>query len=225
MGRFFVVVLAIMVFLSFTASAHAQADDLLDGMRKKLERGVVNTLTAGVEFPNKIIKGFKYGVDGEGNNKLLGGFVGICDGFKHTLGRFASGVTDVAGFWAANPANNEGIGIPLDAEYAWEDGEAYNLFDPSFGEATLAPVQNKFMRGAGNLLLCFLEFPGQVIKGSKEDDFGGGIVKGVWYTLSRAWHGASEMVTPCLPWPKDQMGVAFDQRYPWDAFHAADFSK
>ncbi|GAI67572.1 unnamed protein product, partial [marine sediment metagenome] len=44
--------------------------------------------------------------------------------------------------------DNKNIGIPLDAEYAWEEGEPYDILNPSFTEGTLAPVTNKLFRGA-----------------------------------------------------------------------------
>ncbi|MFH1753863.1 MAG: hypothetical protein ABH875_06740 [Candidatus Omnitrophota bacterium] len=219
------VLFLLVVFLSFATTVYAAADNLLDGMAKKAERGVVNTLSALWEFPAQIYKGFKNGVNGDGDNKLLGGLMGICDGVKHTLGRGISGLTDLGGFWAANPTDNEGVGLPLDAKYAWEEGEAYNPWDPSFAEASLVPMKKKFMRGTGNALLCIGELPGQLTRGIQNEDPFLGLAKGVWYTLSRAWHGVSEMLTTCLPGPKDQMGLAFDQEWPWDALQAADYTK
>ena len=37
------------------------------------------------------------------------------------VGRTMSGAGDVVGFWAADPKSNDGVGIPLNAEYAWEE--------------------------------------------------------------------------------------------------------
>ncbi len=225
MTRRLTAIFVLMVFLSFSTTVYAAADNLLDGMAKKAERGVVNSLTALWEFPMQIYKGFKNGVNNDGENKLLGGLVGICDGVKHSLGRGISGLTDLVGFWAANPTDNEGIGLPLDAKYSWEEGDPYNPFDPSFAEASLVPMKKKFMRGAGNTFLCLAELPGQITKGIKEEDPFLGLAKGIWYTGSRALHGISELLTVCLPAPKDQMGLAFDQEWPWDALQSADYTQ
>jgi hypothetical protein len=225
MARRLSVLFVIIALLSFSTTVHAAADNLLEGMAKKAERGVVNTLTALWEFPMQIYKGFKNGLKNDGEHKLLGGLVGICDGVKHSLGRGASGLIDLGGFWAANPTDNEGIGLPLDAEYAWQDGDPYDPFDPSFAEASLVPMKKKFLRGAGNALLCLAEIPGQVTRGIKQEDPFLGLAKGIWYTGSRVWHGIGDLLTVCLPGPTDQKGLAFDQEWPWEAFHEADFSQ
>lgn len=198
-------------------SSHAASDELFQGMGEKLWRGIVNTLTGWVEFPAQIIKGYNEGFMGDEDNKIVGAFIGIFDGIGHSAGRTLSGVTDIVGFWAASPESNEGVGIPLDAEYAWEEGRPYDMFDPDFTEATLRPMGKKLLRGLSNGLLGFVEIPGQIIKGISERAPDLGIIKGIWYMYSREVNGLSDIVTVILPNPEDTKGLAFDEEYPWDA--------
>lgn len=154
---------------------------------------------------------------GSEDDKIGGAIVGIFDGIGHSAGRTLSGVTDIVGFWAASPRTNEGAGLPLDAEYAWEEGEPYDLFDPDFKEATVMPVGKKLIRGLSNGLLGIVEIPGQIMKGVSEGAPDLGIVKGIWYFYSREVAGLSDIVTIILPNPEDTKGLAFDEEYPWEA--------
>ena len=207
-------ILIVITFLSFTTTTHAASDDVLDGMAKKLKRGVINTFTGWMEFPIQIGKGFNEGFRGDEDNKLLGVIFGVFDGVGHSLGRTLSGVTEVAGFWAANPKDNKNIGIPLDAEYAWEDGKPYDIFDPNFTDATLTPTVNKLFRGVSNTLLGFMELPNQIGKGISEKSPHFSIVKGLWYWLSREISGISDIVTVPFANPEDTVGVSFDEEPP-----------
>ena len=211
------VVLAAIMLLSFTGTAYAASDDLVDGMGKKLVRGVVDTFTGWVEFPMQIKKGYDEGFMDNEDLKLVGAVAGIFDGFCHSLGRTASGLKDLFCFWAANPQDNEGVGIPLDAEYAWEDGDPYNIFEPDIYNGGIVPVGKKLFRGVGNALLGIAELPGQVMKGIDEGDPGMGLVKGVWYTFSRGAYGISDVMTALVPGPIDEVGLAFEEEYPWEA--------
>lgn len=208
--------LVIAVFLC-TSSYAATGNDYLQGAGDRLWRGAVNTLTGWVEFPMQISKGWNRGFNGDENNKLGGALVGIFAGVGHTLGRTISGMGDLAGFWAAAPENNDGIGTKLDAEYAWEEGTAYDMFDPNFGDATLKPIGNKFLRGAGNCLGGFLEFPGQIVKGIQLGAMDLGIVKGFWYWMSRQVDGTFDVAGCLFPNPEDTKGLAFDEKWPWTA--------
>lgn len=209
-------VLIAIAFLIFATTAHAASDNVWDGMVKKLHRGVINTLTGWVEFPAQIVKGYNEGFRGDKDNKLIGVIAGIFDGIGHSAGRTLSGVADVAGFWAANPKDNEKVGIPLDAEYAWKEGKPYDLFEPDFTEAAVRPVVNKFFRGLSNGLLGFIELPKQIIKGTSQGALDRGVIKGLWYWCSRQISGLSDIVTAPLPNPEDTMGVPFDEEWPWE---------
>ena len=152
-------VFAIVIFLA-GASYAAGPEELFSGMGKKFVRGAVNVITGWVEIPAQIYYGYK-------NESFGGAFIGMGSGIWHGVGRTISGVGDVVGFWAADPKANDGVGVPLNAEYAWEEGVKYDLMKPSFGEATLTPMGNKLGRGLGNSFLGFLELPGQILKGLK----------------------------------------------------------
>ncbi len=209
------VILALSVAVVFSCSAvYGATDELMDGMGKKLVRGFVNVLTGWVELPVQIVKGFKSDKYG---NKILGTGAGILKGIGHAIGRTAWGAVELVGFWAANPEDNIGIGLPLDDEYAWEEGEPYDCTNPSFAEATLQPMGKKFMRGVGNSLFGFAEFPGQIAKGigNKSPDLG--IIKGLWFWYSRQVYGIADVATTIFPTPEDNPGYSFDQKYPWDA--------
>lgn len=217
MRKTLVSLLAAVAILLSTAVGHAASDELMEGMVEKLWRGVVNTFTGWIEFPAQIIKGYNEGFMGDEDNKIVGAVVGIFDGIGHSAGRTLSGVTDIVGFWAASPETNEGVGLPLDAEYAWEEGEPHDLFDPDFKEAAVMPVGKKLIRGLGNGLLGIAEIPGQIVKGISEGAPDLGIVKGIWYFYSREVAGLSDIATIILPNPEDTKGLAFDEEYPWEA--------
>jgi putative exosortase-associated protein (TIGR04073 family) len=211
-------VLVAAIFMFSSAVAHAAAsDELVTGMGKKLVRGVVNTCTGWIELPAQIAKGYNRGFGGKENLKALGAGAGIFAGIGCTIGRTLSGAFDLAGFWAADPKSNEGVGLPLDAEFAWEEGEAYPLFDPSFGEATIKPIGNKIARGAANTVLGVAEIPGQIVKGVKLKAMDAGVFKGLWYFASREMDGASDLASFLYPNPKDTKGLAFDETWAWSA--------
>ncbi|NQT06729.1 MAG: exosortase system-associated protein, TIGR04073 family [Candidatus Omnitrophica bacterium] len=210
------IVIAIML-VSFATAAYASTDEFVEGMRNKLWRGAVNTLTGWVELPTQIIKGYSEGFMGDETGKVAGTVMGIFDGLCHFAGRTASGLVDLFGFWTANPVDNAGVGLPLDAEYAWEEGEPYDMFDPNLMDGGVKPIGKKLLRGAGNIFLGVAELPGQVIKGASEGAPDLGIIKGLWYWYSREVYGFSDIVTVLLPGTKDQVGMPFDEEYPWDA--------
>jgi len=210
-------IVAVIALLSFTTGAYAANEEVLDGMAAKLVRGVVNTFTGWIEFPMQIKKGWDEGFMANEDQKLLGAVVGIFDGFGHSLGRTGSGLTDLFCFWAVNPESNEGVGFPLDAEYAWEEGEAYDIFEPDFYEGAVVPFGKKIIRGAGNSLLGVAELPGQIVKGVDEGEIGIGVIKGFWFWFSRGAYGMADIMTSLLPIPVDEMGYAFEEEWPWEA--------
>jgi putative exosortase-associated protein (TIGR04073 family) len=211
-------VLVLFVVAVFSCSTvYAATDDIVAGMGKKFFRGFVNVLTGWVELPMQTIKGYKRGVSGNEDDKILGTTCGFLKGIGHTIGRTAWGAVELVGFWTANPEDNLGMGIPLDATFAWEEGEPYDCYDPSFGEATLQPMSKKFLRGLGNSLFGFAELPSQVAKGVNEGASDLGIIKGLWFWYSRQIYGIADLATVIFPTPEDNTGYRFDEEYPWDA--------
>jgi len=216
----FAVCLVIVLFLAVTLipAAHAaNTEEFVGGMGKRFIRGVVNTLTGWVEIPVQIAKGYNTGYGGDPAKKSIGAIAGIFNGTWQALGRTFSGFRDMAGFWTADHKNNDGVGIPLDAEYAWEDGTPYSLSTPDFAEATVKPMGNKLIRGVSDLLGGVVELPGQITKGIRIHAPDAGVGKGIWYFASRTLDGAYDAGTFLLPNPKDTTALAFDEKYPWDA--------
>jgi putative exosortase-associated protein (TIGR04073 family) len=195
----------------------ANTEEFIGGMGKRFIRGVINTFTGWIEIPAQIAKGYNRGFGGNPNNKGVGAFVGIFDGTWMALGRTFSGFRDMAGFWAADHKTNDGVGIPLDAEYAWGEGAPYSLTKPNFAEATVEPMGNKLLRGVSDLLLGVLELPGQITKGIRIKAPDAGVVKGIWYFCSRTLDGAYDASTFLVPNPKDTTALPFDEDKPWDA--------
>jgi putative exosortase-associated protein (TIGR04073 family) len=218
MGKKLLIVCLVVCMVAGSAvSCYAASQGLAEGMGKKLVRGVINTLTGWIEIPARIAQGYKDGMCGDKNNKVCGAFSGIFLGIWNGVGRTVFGASDIVGFWAADPKSNDGIGIPLETEYAWESAAPYDLTSPNFGEATIVPMGNKLGRGLGNAFLGFVELPGQIMKGLKLHAPDLGIIKGLWYWYSREVDGISDIVSFMLPNPKDTMALAFDEKWPWSA--------
>ncbi|MBF0253322.1 MAG: exosortase system-associated protein, TIGR04073 family [Candidatus Omnitrophica bacterium] len=215
MKKVFSLVLVLMLLV--TQVSYADAGEVVTGMGQKLFRGFVNTFTGFIEFPMQIKKGWDRGFLGDENNRVAGAFLGIFSGLGHAAGRTLSGVGEVVSFWAPDPENNEGIGLPLDAEYAWQEGEAYDIMDPNLAEGLLYPMGRKLFRGLGNAVLAPVEIPGQIIKGIKNRSFDLGILKGLWYTYGRATEGCFDISGFIFPNPVDNKAVAYDEKWPWDA--------
>ncbi len=208
-----VVVLFVVAVFS-CSTVYAATDDIVGGMGKKFFRGFVNVLTGWVELPMQIMKGYK---SDKYDNKILNTGAGFFKGIGHTIGRTAWGAVELVGFWTANPKDNVGMGIPLDATFAWDEGVSYDCFDPNFTDAAFKPISRKFMRGLSNALLGFAEFPGQIAKGIDESATDFGIMKGLWFWYSREVYGIADMATAIFPTPEDNPGYCFDEEYPWDA--------
>jgi putative exosortase-associated protein (TIGR04073 family) len=192
-----------------------KTEQLIGGMGTKFVRGVTNVFTGWIEIPAQICKGY--------NKACLGGAaVGVFTGVWHAAGRTFSGFYDMAGFWAADPENNDGVGIPLDGDCAWEEGTHYSLTRPSFAKATITPIGAKLARGLGNAVFGVLEVPGQLIKGMKAHACDFGLGKALWYWFSREMDGFYDGATCVLPNPKDTMGMKFDDRWPWTGVGLGD---
>ncbi len=206
MARKIIGLIMVCLFLGFTSTSYAASGDVWENMSNKLVRGVVNTLTGVLEIPAQITKGSNEGLN---NSKILGGVTGLFNGLYHATGRTLSGAVDLATFWALDPASNEGMGIPLDAEYAWQQGEGFAPFDPSFAEATASPILRKLVRGVADGTLGIAELPGQIFQGDGLADHG--ITKGLWYFLSREMSAVRDLVTLLFPAPADNLGNPFEQ--------------
>jgi len=215
--RNLLVIMIVYIIVVVSSVAFASEALVVEGMKEKFWRGAVNTFTGWMEFPAQIYKGYREGTPGEPDNKIGGVLFGLFDGVVHSIGRTVSGVFDLAGFWAADPDDNKGIGFPLDARYAWEEGEPYDYFYPDFKDGTLEPMWRKLSRGAGGTLLGFLELPGQIARAYNEESPDLGLIKALWYWLSREVNGISDLVSLPLPYPEDTAGVVFDEEQPWDA--------
>jgi putative exosortase-associated protein (TIGR04073 family) len=212
-----VCVLFVIMFMLAASTSFAQNDDYAKATGDKAYWGFVNVLTGWIEIPAQVAKGYEYGWMGKDNTGWVGAIGGFAAGVGSAVGRTLSGAGELAGCWAADPATNDGIGIPLDAEFAWEQGTVYDMTDPSFRDATTRPVLQKLQRGAFNVLFGVCEVPGQIMKGIEEKAWDAGIIKGIWYFLSREIDGAVDLMTFFLPGPRDVRGVAFDEKWAWSA--------
>jgi len=207
-----------MVWISM-ASGYGASDDLADGMKNKAVRGVVNAVTGIVELPMQVVKGFKNGVGpikNEPASKAVGTVLGFFRGVGHSAGRTGWGCLELFGFWTANAEDNEGVGIPLDAQYAWEWGDQYSIFKPNLKEG-VKPYGGKLVRGLTDNFTGIAELPGQIVKGAADDELGKGVARGVWYWWSRQVYGFGGILTCLVPNPKDNPGVAFNGKWPWTA--------
>lgn len=213
-----VLILTLMV-LSLSFSSNVCAGEISDGMGERAVRGIRNLFTGILEVPFQIGKGYKNGVsfiENEAGSKTVGTVLGFFRGFSHAFGRMSSGGIELFAFWAVSPESNDGVGIPLDAEYAWEEGTQYSLFEPSLGEG-VKPIGRKLGRGIGNGLLGILEVPGQIVKGADDGNVVKGVGKGVWYWFSRTAYGFNNIMTALVPNPEDNLGVHFEEEWPWEA--------
>ena len=200
-------VVLVMLVLAFSVSTvyAATCGEWVSGMGYKFFRGFLNAGTGWWEIPAQIGKGYNSG-------KFPGAFMGIFTGIWHATGRTLSGACDMAGFWTADPKDNDNVGIPLDDEYSWKEGVSYDMC-----KSGIAPIGNKLGRGLGNALFGLCEIPGQVAKGFKNHAADGGIGKGIWYALSREMDGVCDLATFLFPNPKDTKALPFDEEWAWTA--------
>lgn len=211
---------AILSVLGLTAIwTHAATDNVVTGMKDKAISGGIDALTCIVELPMQTVKGYKNGVGfikNDAASKTVGTVLGVFRGFSHTAARGAWGFTELFGFWSANPESNEGVGIPLDAQYAWEWGTQYSLFKPTLAEG-VKPIGRKLVRGLADGVLGIAELPGQTIKGIDDGNVGKGLCKGVWFWFSREVYGMGSIFTCIVANPVDNPGYAFEQKWAWSA--------
>jgi len=207
------------VFL-ISSTAYGATESIGEGMAKKAIRGAVNLCTGIVEVPMQIYKGYKKGfgpIKNEAGSKTVGTILGFFRGFGHAAGRMSWGGLELFGFWTANRPDNEGIGIPLDAEYSWQMGEQYNVFEPSLAEG-LKPIPVKLGHGLADGLLGILEVPGQTIKGANDGNALKGLGKGVWFWWSRMVYGFGNIYTCLVPNPPDNPGYPMSGKWAWSSF-------
>jgi hypothetical protein len=214
------IVMSVAVLL--VADAQAETDTIVDAMVNKAVRGGINTVTGVVEWPMQTYKGYSNGVgfiDNRAGSTAVGTVLGFFRGIGHAVGRTSYGLLELFGFWAASPQSNNGVGVPLDAEYAWEWGEQYSIFEPSLREG-LKPYGRKLVRGVANGFLGIAEVPGQMRTGSAEGNVALGAARGVWFWWSRTVYGFGEAVLFLAPNPDDTRGYPLREEWPWDALQA-----
>jgi len=215
MRRLLILTLAILLL---TTTAYAATDNVFEGMLSKAFRGAINLVTGVIEIPAQTIKGFSKGfepIENEAASKTVGTVLGLFRGFGHAAGRMSWGAIELVGFWAANPEDNKGVGIPLDAEYAWEEGTQYSIFEPSLAEG-LEPVGNKLGRGLANTFLGIMEVPGQTIEGGMDGNVLLGFGRGIWYWFSREVYGIGSIFSCIVPNPEDNPGYPLSHEWPWE---------
>jgi putative exosortase-associated protein (TIGR04073 family) len=182
----------------------------LSAMGEKFMRGATNLATGWVEIPAQVCKGYRRGC-------FYGAFLGLFKGIWYGAGRTVNGAYDMVGFWLASPESYEGVGIPFDAEYAWEEGCPYSLNDPRISKATIEPIGRKLARGLGNAGFAILEWPAQIKKCMHRNAWDFGVGKALWSSFSREYDGIMEAATCALPNPCTTKGVKFDDEWPWTA--------
>ena len=200
--------------------AEQEQPKVVDGMAHKAVNGAINLVTGIVEWPMQTYKGYKNGlgvIKNKPTDKTVGCVVGfIWTGPGQTVSRMVWGGTELFGFWTANRPDNKGIGTPFDAKYAWEMGEKYSIFSPTFKEGVM-PIPRKLVGGLTDSLVGIVELPGQIIKGSQEGKMGTGIVKGVWFWWSREVYGFSGIMGCLFSNNPDNPGYKMDGAWAWSS--------
>ncbi len=200
-----------------TVTSDAATDDVIDGMVSKFRRGLIDIFTGWLELPCQIRKGYEEGFGGDEEQRIIGALVGIPEGAHHAVGRMLSGLSEVAGFWAADPPDNKDIGIPLDAELPWQETMPSRDRKPDIIEGAIAPMVTKLFRGAGNTLFGFMEVPNQINRGISEKSADFGCTKAIWFWLSREYNGVTDIVTTLVPNHDDTVGASLDDAWSWDS--------
>ncbi len=199
--------------------AYASTTNIPQGMADKAVRGAVNLVTGIVEVPMQTYKGYGKGfkfIKNNAGSKVVGTILGLFRGFGHATGRMAWGGMELFGFWSANPVDNQGVGVPFDAQYAWQMGEQYDLFKPSFKEG-VKPIGHKFLNGVANGFGGIAEVPGQIKLGISEGHALKGVGKGFWFWFSRMNYGFTNIWTSLMPNSPDNPGYPFNGKWPWSA--------
>jgi len=210
-------ILLVMAICLMTSTAFAATENIKQGMVDKAVNGAVNLVTGIVEVPMQIYKGYNKGLDFIKNRPLskgVGAVLGLFRGIGHAAGRMGWGAMELVGFWSANPQDNQGVGLPLDAKYSWEMGEQYSIFKPSLKEGIM-PVPRKLGHGLANAFVGIAEVPGQIKLGKSEGKTLRGVGRGIWFWLSREVYGIGNIMTCIVPNPVDNPGYPFNGKWPW----------
>jgi putative exosortase-associated protein (TIGR04073 family) len=210
MKKVLVLLVASFIFIAFPV--HSENGNYFKSSVEKAKQGFTNLLTGWLEVPFQAVKGYKAGLGEKEKNKLLGGFFGIFRGFVHGIGRTVDGAYEVATFALPNPKNNEGVGVPLDSKYVWQEGKQYSI--PNEG---IKPIAKKAKRGFINSVFAIIDVPAQTGKGFKEDKPFKGLAKAIVFPLGRFSSGIYDLVTFILPNDAEGYGYALTEKYPWDA--------
>lgn len=215
-------ILSGLVVLSFFCAHLSHADDMgvPERMGRKAVRGAVDLVTGIVEVPMQVYKGYDNGfgmIKNRPSSKAVGTVLGFFRGLGHSAGRVTHGGRELLFFWTADPATNQGVGIPFDAEYSWERGEQYSLFKPTIKEG-VAPIGRKLTLGLANAFTSVVEIPNQVVKANRDDNnvlIGAG--KGVYFSISRGIYGATDVVGLFFMVPNQETtyGYPYSGLYPW----------
>lgn len=169
------------------------------GLRNKGFTGTINLVSGLIEIPMQTYKGLKMGYpkfeELPGMSKFTGGVGGLWRGVWHATGRLLLGAYQMAGFWTANPADNDTVGTRFDSEYAF-DLDMPGIGDP---DENWWFRMNKMQRGTSNLVGGLVEIPYQFYNGCEERRPFQGLGKGLWYAGSRLFCGAYELASFCFP--------------------------
>jgi putative exosortase-associated protein (TIGR04073 family) len=207
-------VCAVIVFILSIVSVHAQEIDYIEAKTQKATHGFVNLFTGWLEIGAQASKGYQKGLGEEGKNNFLGGVLGVLRGICHGVGRTAAGILQLTTFALPNHKDNEGVGIPLDSEYAWEEGSQYCIMKDG-----AEPVGKKCVRGVIDATTGILEMPAQLGKAFTQNNFLGvmtGICKAITYPVARIVSGVYDVVTVLLPGDKKTHGYPFDEEKSWE---------
>lgn len=216
---------ALALLLAVTEVVRAAADSYLYGVHENFTHGVADFGACWMELPMQMYKGYTEGTPGIETAPLshtLGGLRGVYNGVIHTVGRCGWGVVQALGCWAANPADNAGMQMVFDAEYAWQMGEKKHFWWPQ-ARAGFEGLGARLERGAANLFGSPAELLGQPRKAVTLDGWGAapaGIGKGIWYSASRAVGGAADLLLILVPGPTETYGVPFAEGRAWSALMA-----
>ena len=217
--------LMLIILLVFSSQYNAgEQDDPLTREGHKAVHGVINTLTFPLEFPMQYYKGYQRGLKGFGENPSLSRFAGglwglVGPGTHKAAGRLWLGLYQLGGFWMLNPISNEGYGLPLDGEYAFDFDEP----TPVTYRSGVRMIGSRLRRGLLNVYWgTIAELPANTLEGFENHTPMKGFLRGSWYMVSRLWQGVSDTGGFLLPNSRKTMGYAFDVDDPWNKRPAAD---
>ena len=90
----------------------------------------------------------------------------------------------------------------------------------------LMPYPRKLGYGLADGFLGIVDWPAQVVAGTREENAvkgaAVGVVRGFWYSASRMTTGLGDAVLFLLPNPSETRGYSYSGNLPWDGFFAAE---